>query len=185
LIPLNDDTVVVDSVMYSAAAIIIVSRDALRPHSTTPTPTSSPTFSRGSSRGCQHVGRLPRSASHRNNFRKSRVSNDSARILASMSVSVSMSVSWNAGFTTQPLSLFVGGISYTARCSGAGGHPAGRPSLRRAVVGGLSLSLFLSQAPYSSGHRPARNRVALFNRRTHTHTHTHRDGRSEPFVIHE
>ena len=40
----------------------------LRPHSTTPT------SSRGSSRGCRRVGRLPRSACHRNNFRKSRVS---------------------------------------------------------------------------------------------------------------
>jgi len=45
----------------------------IRPHSTTPTPTSSPTSLGGSSRGCQRVGRLPRSAYHRNNFRKSRV----------------------------------------------------------------------------------------------------------------
>ena len=63
----------------------------LSPHSTTPTPT--PTSSRGSSRGCR---RVCRSAWHMNNFRKSRVSGVSARILARMSVSVS--ASWNAGF---------------------------------------------------------------------------------------
>jgi len=42
-----------------------------------------------------------RSACHRNNFRKSRVSDVSARILARMSVSVSVSVwaPWNASFT--------------------------------------------------------------------------------------
>ena len=39
------------------------------------------------------VGRLPRSACHRNNFGKSRVSDVSARILARMSMS------WNAAFT--------------------------------------------------------------------------------------
>ena len=42
-----------------------------------------------------------RSACHRNNFRKSRVSDMSARILARMSVSVSMSASWNAVLNEQ------------------------------------------------------------------------------------
>ena len=40
------------------------------------------------------------SACRRNNFRKSRVSDVSARILARMSVSVS--ASWNVGLTTTP-----------------------------------------------------------------------------------
>ena len=39
-----------------------------------------------------------RSACHRNNFRKSRVSDVSARILARMSVSVSVSAPWNSSF---------------------------------------------------------------------------------------
>ena len=42
-----------------------------------------------------------RSACHRNNFRKSRVSDVLATILARMSVSVPASVSWNAGFILQ------------------------------------------------------------------------------------
>jgi len=56
---------------------------SLGPHSTTPTPTSS-------------RGRLPRAACYMYNFRKSRVSDVSARIIARMSVSVS----WIAGFIT-------------------------------------------------------------------------------------
>jgi len=73
-----------------------------RPYSTTPTttPTPKPKPKPTSSRGCPGVGRLPRSAWHRNNFRKSHVSDVSATILARMSVSVSMSVSWNAGLAT-------------------------------------------------------------------------------------
>jgi len=49
------------------------SRRAFSSHSTapTPTPTSSRRSSRGCRRGCRRVGRLPRSACHRNNFRKS------------------------------------------------------------------------------------------------------------------
>ena len=43
----------------------------------------------------RRVGRLPRSACHMNIFRKSRVSDVSAWILARISVSVS----WNVGFT--------------------------------------------------------------------------------------
>jgi len=41
------------------------------------------------------------SACRRNNFRKSRVSDVSASILARMSVSVSVSASWNSSFTQQ------------------------------------------------------------------------------------
>ena len=47
------------------------------------------------------VGRMSacRSACHRNNFRKSRVLDVSARILMRMSLSVSVLASWNASFT--------------------------------------------------------------------------------------
>ena len=67
----------------------------LSPHSTTPTWTSS----RGSSRGMSAC----RSACHKNNFRKSRVSESdvSARILASMSVSVPAGVVECGLYTTQ------------------------------------------------------------------------------------
>ena len=46
-----------------------------------------------------------RSACQKNNFRKSRVSDMSARILARMSVSVSASASWNASFNQRPSSV--------------------------------------------------------------------------------
>jgi len=64
-------------------------------HSTTPTPTSS----RGSSRACRttRVGRLPRSACHRNIFSKSRVGRKDVGV-SGESETVSMSVSWNAAF---------------------------------------------------------------------------------------
>jgi len=60
-----------------------------------------------------------RSACHRNNFRKSRVSDVSARILAWMSVSVSVSMLWNSSLMKLPgtfrSSLDVPGHAHWAR----------------------------------------------------------------------
>jgi len=56
------------------------------------------------------------SACHRNNFRKSRVSDESARILASMSVSVSVSASWNSSLINTRLSLPAALIEHIVFC---------------------------------------------------------------------
>ena len=61
----------------------------LSSHSTTPTPTSS----RGSSQECRRVVQLAAGITSGN-----RASDVSARILAMMSVSVSVSASWNSSF---------------------------------------------------------------------------------------
>ena len=58
----------VENACHNATLLRFLTVTAYRPHSTTPTPTSS--------RGCRRVGRLPRSACHGTNFRKSRVWRD-------------------------------------------------------------------------------------------------------------
>ena len=122
-----------------------------------------------------------RLACHRNNFWKSRVSDVSARILAMMSVSVSVSASWNSSFTAGSWTLRPSSRSSDAVTMAPPSHPhsyAGRRLLVQRVCC-RQRPTCTTRAPARIQGRPHQHRslqasspCCCNSSQIHTHTHT-------------